>query len=348
MTPTAKISLMLTLVLSGCSTPMSDEDPRLGAQEAPLSVGKPVKEISTLFYYLRDAELAHKYRPKVAIEWPVINSFSPATVSRGQTLTINGSGFGMLRSGGSSYTVEFQADTARVSAAPLSTTSTQIRVVVPATATTGLVRLIGSTGYQWTTSVTALTVTLPAPSVGTIHFTNDSQFTVADLVVNNQPQLFSGNTIPPGASIDITGPGGLVPWYATFLEAVPSWVFLEGNVQFVNGQTRNQSIRRITASDVLTGGSATVRFEGAYWVGIVPHAARLDFAPTGTWQLYADGIWQGSGSYADDAFLPGSTLIGFSLSSGSSSGSTFIDTPYQSFFLDNGPPDWPVIEYSRM
>jgi hypothetical protein len=274
-----------------------------------------------------------------------ITSISPATVNRGDTLNVLGTNLqGILQT---SVAVRLQAGAQRVDVIPFHVTSTELRLIVPANATTGPVELIGrTTNAVLATAPAQLVVNVPAPTTGTLRVSNSSQYAVIQLMVGGQNVLPANQSIPPGGSFDVTRAGGAVAWTATlgFSAAIFLW---NGNSTVVNGQQVTGSIPRITAAMALTQGQASARFAGSYWVGLAPHSAEFVFFANGSFQLWNDGSLLGQGNVFDGAFLSGSSIIQWGVTSGAQSFSTSFDVPYASFLLQNGPPEWPTIQYVR-
>jgi hypothetical protein len=275
-----------------------------------------------------------------------ITSISPGTVNRGDTLNVLGTNLrGVLLT--TSVAVRLQAGAQRVDVVPFHVTATELRLVVPANATTGPVELIGRpSNAVLATAPAQLVVNVPVPTTGTLRVNNNSQYDVIQLIVGGQNVLPANQVIPPGGRFDVTRAGGAVAWTASlgFSFAIFDW---NGNSTVVNGQQVSGNIPRITAAMALTLGQASARFAGTYWVGLSPHSAELVFFSNGSFQLWNDGSLLGQGTVVDGAFLSGSSIIQFSLTSGAQSFSTSFDTPYASFLLQNGPPEWPTIEYVR-
>ena len=112
--------------------------------------------------------------------------------------------------------------------------------------------------------------------------------------------------------------------------------------------TNNESIPRVTAVLALTQGNASATFVGTYTdSNFGQHTVSMVFTSAGAWQLLERVTVLGSGTVADGAFAPGASAIAFSVRNASGSLATSIDFPYSSFFLRNGPPSWPVIQYTR-
>ena len=337
----------LSLALTACGGADEADVDISHAAEAEQGIwigGKQVKINPSIAHWRKDLEAQFQAHPQPLLENPAVTSVSPNPVLGGQTLTITGTRFLRMTWLGRPYTVSFQAGAGRISVAPLSTTDTQIRVLVPANATTGLIRLLGSTGAQWAESALPLNVTIPAPTTGTVRFTNDSQFEVSILDINGQPMIPWGQVLPPGGSFDVTGPGGLVPYHAEVGFGLTSYYIFDGSVNIINGQTVPVALPRVRASLALTQGAASATFDGPYTgTNFDQHVATMVVRANGTYDLYSDNVLVGSAQYVDGAFLPNQSEIRFVAGGVAAS----IDQPYQSFLLRNGPPSWPSIQYSR-
>lgn len=338
-------ALLAAALLSFAGCAGQDDASILAQDEQQIWMGGKQVKVNPALSHWRDRE-AQLALHQIFREQPAIASVAPNPANRGQTLTITGSDFNRMLWFGQTYLVSFQAGAARTLAAPASTSNTQITVVVPAGATTGLVRLVNAaSGSLWAESALPLTVNVPAPTTGTARFTNDSQFEVYILIVNGTPMIPWGQVLPPGNSFDVTGPGAMVPFHVELGFNLTTFFTFDGSVQIVNGQTVAVSIPRVTAAIALTNGNASGTFEGTYWDNnAAPHVARMVFFPNGTYQLFDDGLFVGLGSYSDGPFRPNSSVIQFTVDGRSTS----IDQPYASFLLNNGPPSWPNIQYVRL
>jgi len=342
------VRLALSLLLIAPAAAGCGLDP---GEDAPLEADAPAVSqaltTTTGLLDVRNLELQVSPRSNYMIS-STITSLVPGTVNRGDTLTVRGTYLtGVLLT--TSVAVRLQAGAQRVDVLPFYVSATELRLIVPANATTGPVELIGRpSNAVLATAPAQLVVNVPAPTTGTLRVTNNSQYNVIQLVVGGQNQLGANQVILPGGHLDITRAGGAVAWTAT-LGFGNNAIFDWGNPStvVVNGQQVNVVIPRITAAMALTQGQASARFAGSYWIGTTPHSAEFRFSSNGTFQLWNDGSLLGSGNVLDGAFQSGSSLILFSLTTGAQTFSTSFDFPYGSFFLNNGPPDWPTIQYVR-
>ncbi len=284
--------------------------------------------------------------PKFQFEDPSITSISPMTAMRGQQITITGRQFTRMTWFGHRFAVSFQAGAVRSLASATSMTSTQIVVTVPANATTGRIRLVNTTNGNavWAESALPLTINIPQPTTGVARFTNDSQFEVQVLTVNGQNMIPIGQVLPPGGSFGVVQPGSNVPFHAELGLWGLTMVIFDGSVNIVNGQTSSVSIRRFRAADAFTMGAPSAIFDG-WWTdnNFGQHLSTMVFYPNGTYELWSDNVFVGSSSYGDGAFNPGSPIVNVAINNTTIG----IDFPYASFFLNNGPPTWPLIEYVR-
>jgi len=316
-----------------------------GDKDSPLRMGgSKYKVNSALAHWRRDLEAQLLLRPPFEFAQPSITSISPSTVNRGATITITGSQFlRMTWFGG--YSVSFQAGNVRLLVAPVSTTATQIQVVVPALATTGIVRLVSnSTGSVWAESPLPLTVNVPVPTTGTARFVNDSQFEIHSLVVNGQQMIPVGQVLPPGSSFDVVGPGASVPFEAEMGFNLFTYFIWTGTATITNGQTRTVSIPAITAGMALLLGASSALFEGYYLDGnAATHVASIVFYANFSYELFDDGVSLGVFGYSNGTVTAYQSAIPFTVDGRA----TAIDIPYGSFLLQNGPPSWPIIEYVR-
>jgi hypothetical protein len=346
--PTAvrlSLSLLLLVPAAGCGLDPAEAEPPEEDAPAVTQALTGVTTTSTLID-VRSLDLQVAPRSQFVIA-STISSLVPGTVNRGDTVSVRGTNLqGVLLT--TSVAVRLQAGAQRIDVVPFYVSATELRLIVPSNATTGAVELIGRpSNAVLATAPAQLVVNVPAPTTGTLRVTNNSQYNVIQLSVGGQNQLAANQVIAPGAHLDITRAGGAVAWSAT-LGFNSAAIFIWGsNSTVVNGQQANASVPRITAAMALTQGQPSARFAGSYWVGLTPHSAEFVMFSNGTFQLWNDGSLLGSGNVVDGAFLPGSSIIQFSLTTGAQTYSTSFDSPYASFMLSNGPPDWPTIQYVR-
>jgi hypothetical protein len=79
-------------------------------------------------------------------------------------------------------------------------------------------------------------------------------------------------------------------------------------------------------------------------VGTLPHSAAFRFYNNGTYTFYRDGLAQGGGTYSMTSYT-GNFQLTFQVS-GYQNGTGTMDERSSSFYMKNGPPDWPTIQYT--
>lgn len=96
-----------------------------------------------------------------------------------------------------------------------------------------------------------------------------------------------------------------------------------------------------TIEQLLADFSTSAYWGGYYWQDVVYHDIGFCFYDNGTWNLYIDGTYDSSGTYSLVSRDPGTMSVKFTVGD-------YIGTLYELFgffYMRNGPPDWPLIEY---
>lgn len=278
-----------------------------------------------------------------------IQSVTPGSGAPGTVVTIRGAQFG--RVGWVRFTGALAPTFTRVSTA-------EIRVVVPAGAQTGPIRLEGLVDrellpgiplltYRAVLATSPLPFTVPPPQ-GVLRIINAGQVQLVDLRLNGQQQLAFPQVVPPGGYLDFTASPGTVQvdMGAGFYHPSGTREVLfpaQASNTVIQGQTRTVTFTRIAIGLVLEGARG---WAGDYLdEGGAPHSATFYFARNGSYSLYNDGSPFASGSVAQDVWSADGSWVEFRVDT--SHPPVHLDYPFASFFLRNGPPSWPLIQYVR-
>ena len=99
-----------------------------------------------------------------------------------------------------------------------------------------------------------------------------------------------------------------------------------------------------TIAQILTRFQSSGYYTGDYWVGTLPNSAAFRFYNNGTYTFYRNGVAQGSGNYSMVSY-PGNFMLTFQVT-GTMNAQGKMDERSSSFYMKNGPADWPTIQYT--
>jgi len=292
----------------------------------------------------------------IAQSRPTITGFTPASGPVGTVVTINGTNFNRDKNGvvWSGTTPPYQAvfpmngDIAFVPVTFVS--ATQIRTTVPAGAVTAPISLRqGFTNI--TTSATNFTVTAPQPVNGTLRVTNNTQYDVVSLKINGQEKIPSGTSLAVG----LTGTISLTPGTYNLVAGIgfigangtrDIWFTIPRTANITGAQTTTTTFVPMTIAQLLTLGATFTDWQGEFFDNNGGfHLARLRFFSNGTWQLFRDNVLQSSGPITLVSWPARSSTVQFRISADQPV--ITIGFPFGSFFFRNGPPNFPIIQYTR-
>lgn len=318
---------------------------------------------------------------------PAITSFSPASGGPGTEITITGTNFqrsslGTRWNGSPPYRVQFFNGSQPLEAVPTFVSNTEIRVVVPAAASTGQSPLrIRQNGVVFNTSGSVFTVTRtviapppttnppttnppitnpptnppttppPATNATTLRLVNNTQYNIVSLTLNGSEQFSPGSGVLSGSTVNLATTAGSKTLVAGlgFVLADGSrdiWFTFTRSINVTSGQTNTQTFARITVGQLLTMGAASTTWNGTYFDNNgAPRQARFVFSSNGTWQFFDNGVPNGSGTLTEVSWPNSSPNVTFRLNS--SLPAITISHPFGSFFLRNGPPSFPIIQYVK-
>ncbi|MBK8914012.1 MAG: fibronectin type III domain-containing protein [Phycisphaerales bacterium] len=200
--------------------------------------------------------------------------------------------------------------------------------------------------------------TAPAPSGG-IRVVNNTVYDIGSFLVNGSEVLSAA--IPAGSSREFAYAPGTYRWRAetwwgwtemyTYgdLNGVPDpgiageWVTVGASGYAV------VTITNIPATTYMSGGAASATWTGDYYLDNgAPGFARFQFFSGGRYQLFDNGspLYNSQNLPTYSEMTPRSPgLIRIRLNN---TGQTFnVDETAASFQLQNGPPSWPIIWYTR-
>lgn len=224
----------------------------------------------------------------------------------------------------------------------------ELRVIVPAGAQTGPIRLEGvverrregfvpspGTGkFERRTLATSRTpFTVPQ---GMLHIVNNSQFDLVDLQVNGEQKLGSGAVVGShGGSLDLTLTAGPVTVHmgAGLLRAYVPVVFArELPVTVVPGQTQNLTFQDVAVRELLA-------LAPSGWVGTdqANSPVRFVFQNDGSFTFFRNGVPESTGRAHHDRWDATTLDVQFEIDG---HGWAIMEYPYESFRLDRTHHDW--------
>lgn len=279
---------------------------------------------------------------------PRIDFVNPSSSGVGGTVGLFGANFkrdvaGNLWTGPVPYRVRFPRLQGSVEAVPTVLSDTEIRVVVPAGAVPGRPSLVQS-GIVLTTCPTNLII-----NPTRLRIVNQTQYDMVSLVVDGIQQFAPGTGILVGNSGDML----VQPGQHTIVVGIGGadangnpevWFGFQRTVNVAAGETSIQTFAPVSLGFLMTRGAPTRDWLGTYTdANGAPHSALLRFTSSGAWSLFDDGVFVGSG-FASLSSWPARALeIRFRLVAGGPE--AVMAFPFGSFFLRNGPPSQPIIQY---
>ena len=181
------------------------------------------------------------------------------------------------------------------------------------------------------------------------HFSNNAVYPVVSLQIDGIEQFPSQPmAIPPGETFQVELPAGIHTYRASTGFWSGGWR-TEMYVYQKSFTQESQSTVQIPFNDpsiaqILTRFGSSGYYTGDYWMGTLPHSAAFRFFSDGTYTFYRDGNAQSGGTYSIYSY-PGNFQLSFQVS-GYQNGYAHMDERSASFYMENGPADWPTIQYT--
>ena len=180
-------------------------------------------------------------------------------------------------------------------------------------------------------------------------FNNNSVYPVISLQIDGVEQFPSQPMgIPPGENFQMELAAGTHTYRAATGFWSGGWRTEMYVYQNTFTQNSNMTVQipfnNPTISQILTRFGSSGYYTGDYWAGTLPHSAAFHFYSNGTYTFFRDGLAQGSGNYSM-YYYPGNFQLTFQVS-GYQNGYGYMDELSSSFYMKNGPPDWPTIQYT--
>jgi hypothetical protein len=201
-------------------------------------------------------------------------------------------------------------------------------------------------------SNTTVSVTTPGGSASKIQIVNNSSYPIIFLTIDGVqkfPQAPMG--IPPNSTYEIpiaAGGHNFDAWNGFWDGAARFQMYrLQGSWTQPAG-THTITFNNPTIAQLLTKFSTAGSryYLGEYWSGTNFHFQGFRFYSNGTYNFYRDNTLIGSGNYSlAPGGYPGSFTVTFNVS-GIQSGAGYYSETGGTFYMRNGPTDWPVIYYN--
>jgi hypothetical protein len=195
------------------------------------------------------------------------------------------------------------------------------------------------------------TVDPPAVTSNTItRFLNNTVYPVISLQVDGVEQFPTQPMgIPPTAYYQIELPAGSHTYRAATGFWSGGWRTEMYTYQSSFTQTTNTTVQipfnDPTISQILTRFSDSGYYTGDYWTGTFPNSAAFRFYSDGTYTFYRDGVAEGTGNYSMYEYT-GNFMLKFQVT-GYQNAIATMDERSSSYYMSNGPTDWPTIQYTH-
>jgi hypothetical protein len=196
-------------------------------------------------------------------------------------------------------------------------------------------------------------IAVAKPTAATLHIVNNTHYDMLDIQLDSAQKIFFPYVIYPGNAADFAFTSthqvsyvlGVGFYDSTGLKE--EWFTGSGNQNVTVGQTSTLTLSNPTLGQMLTGFNAGGRdWYGTYYCyscANMVHTKRFHFNYNGSWTLYDDNVQVGSGTATLVSWPDYSSYIRFNL--GSTCVNVDLWAPWGTFSCQNGPADWPTIEY---
>jgi len=212
------------------------------------------------------------------------------------------------------------------------------------------VRVYNMNAYSPYSNVISVSVNVPAAKA-TLRITNNTKYDMIDIRLNNTQYINTVNTgvlIGNYYNVEFTSSGtvtyylGVGFWNGTSRNV---WFYLSGTTNVTVGTTTYITFNNPTIAQMLSGFSSSRNWNGYYFdAGMNYKTCRFNFTSSGTWTFYDGAVQNGSGSVTLVNWPNYATIITFKICS--TCAEIQLAYPFGSFMYRNGPPSWPIIEYT--
>lgn len=195
-------------------------------------------------------------------------------------------------------------------------------------------------------------VTVQGPTAAALRIRNNTHYDMIDIRLNGTQQVGYPNSIPAGDSADFTfNSGGTVSYdfgvgFYNTDGTRNIWFQGTGTTSVTAGNVTTVTCNNPTIGQLLSGFSDYRDWQGSYYCYTCPtllHYARFRFTDAGGWTFYDDGVPQTTGSVSLVAWPDYASVVQFKICPTCDVISLYY--PFGVFNYENGPDDWPIIEY---
>jgi len=204
-------------------------------------------------------------------------------------------------------------------------------------------------GFTEYTDVISVSVDTPVQTAD-LKVVNNTHYPMIDIRLNNQQQVGQGNgilqgdyyTFEFGSSGQVTYVLGVGFWDGSYRNV---WFLYSGTTQVTVGTSTTLTFNNPTIGQLLSGFSSYRDWTGEYWdANLNMHYATFRFYSNGAWTFYDDGTQTGSGNVSLVSWPDNAVIVQFAICNGCDV--IQLAHPFGQFQLRNGPPSWPIIQYT--
>jgi hypothetical protein len=200
---------------------------------------------------------------------------------------------------------------------------------------------------------TSDSATTPGDAQAILKIVNNGHYPLVDIRLNGQQMVYYPEWLAPGGTytVPFDTPGTVnINLGAGFYDENHNrdiWFTYADQVTVSSGQTTTYTVNSPTIGQLLSNFNPTGRdFIGQYWCfdcdPIVGYA-KFHFTYGGSWTFYDNNVQMGSGSVILVNWPDYSYYVNFKICATCEVIQFWY--PFGTFYYENGPPDWPIIEY---
>jgi hypothetical protein len=196
-------------------------------------------------------------------------------------------------------------------------------------------------------------ITVTRPTAAVLKIINNGHYPLVDIRTNGQQWANNGEYLPPGDTFTVTydTPGTVsINLGAGFYDTNQNrdvWFTYTDQTSVSSGQTTTFTVNSPTIGQLLSNFNPSGRdFSGQYWCyscNIIVGYKKIRFTYGGGWTMYDNNVQVGSGSVILVNWPDYSNYVNFKLCSNCEVIQFWY--PFGVFYYENGPTDWPIIEY---
>ncbi len=209
-------------------------------------------------------------------------------------------------------------------------------------------RVYKSSGFSEYSNVKTVVVSAPTPKA-ILKIVNNTRYGMIDIRLNGAQHVGSGQWLDIGGiyEMEYTSSGsvsynlGVGFWDGSTRDV---WFYITGTATVTVGNITTVTFNNPTIGQLLSGFSGYRDYSGEYWVNLTYNVAAFRFNNNGTWNFYDNGVYQSNGSVILVNWPNYGISVDFKLCS--SCEVITIYYPFGQFYYNNGPAEWPTIQYT--